>query len=67
MYQALKVLTFLIKYDKTSNNRCVERGWVYKTAVTYENGVIFQHFEYINQFKIYKIEEKRINTNGKSV
>lgn len=39
-------------------------------AVTYENGTIFQHFGHTEQFKFYKIEDKKIvstqivDTNG---
>lgn len=41
-----------------------------KIAVTYENGLIFQHFGHTEQFKIYDIEDKKIvsseivDTNG---
>lgn len=41
-----------------------------KIAVTYENGLIFQHFGHTEQFKIYEIENKKIinsnivSTNG---
>lgn len=41
-----------------------------KIAVTYENGLIFQHFGHTEQFKIYDVEDKKIvsseivDTNG---
>lgn len=41
-----------------------------KIAVTYENGMIFQHFGHTEQFKLYEAEEGRIvsekivDTNG---
>lgn len=41
-----------------------------KIAVTYENGLIFQHFGHTEQFKIYDIEDGKIisseviDTNG---
>jgi len=41
-----------------------------KIAVTYENGLIFQHFGHTEQFKVYEIENKEIisseviNTSG---
>lgn len=41
-----------------------------KIAVTYENGMIFQHFGHTEQFKIYKVAENAVvhaevvNTNG---
>lgn len=41
-----------------------------KIAVTYENGMIFQHFGHTEQFKIYEVAENAVvraevvNTNG---
>lgn len=41
-----------------------------KIAVTYENGMIFQHFGHTEQFKIYEVAENTVvrtevvNTNG---
>lgn len=41
-----------------------------RLAVTYENGKIFQHFVYTEQFKVYDVEdgqiqkEEIVNTNG---
>ncbi len=41
-----------------------------KIAVTYENGLIFQHFGHTEQFKIYDIDDEKIisseviDTNG---
>ena len=41
-----------------------------KIAVTYENGMIFQHFGYTEQSKIYEVAENAVvraevvNTNG---
>ena len=41
-----------------------------KIAVTYENGMIFQHFGHTKQFKIYEVAENAVvraevvNTNG---
>lgn len=41
-----------------------------KIAVTYENGQVFQHFGHTEQFKIYEIEDGKlekssvVNTNG---
>ena len=41
-----------------------------KIAVTYENGLIFQHFGHTEQFKIYTVEDGKIvssevvDTNG---
>ena len=41
-----------------------------KIAVTYENGMIFQHFGHTGQFKIYEVAENAVvraevvNTNG---
>lgn len=41
-----------------------------KIAVTYENGLVFQHFGHTEAFKLYEVEEgeiksfKVVNTNG---
>ena len=41
-----------------------------KISVTYENGMIFQHFGHTEQFKIYEVAENAVvraevvNTNG---
>ena len=41
-----------------------------KIAVTYENGMIFQHFGHTEQFKIYEVAENAVvraevvNSNG---
>ncbi len=41
-----------------------------KVAVTYENGMVFQHFGHTQQFKVYDIEDGRVvseqvvDTNG---
>lgn len=35
-------------------------GHIMKTAVTYENGEIFQHFGHTEQFKVYNIEDGKI-------
>lgn len=41
-----------------------------KIAVTYENGMIFQHFGHTQQFKVYDVEESKVtdaqivDTNG---
>jgi len=51
------------------SNNTKERT-IMKIAVTYENGLIFQHFGHTEQFKVYEIENKEIisseviNTSG---
>lgn len=33
-----------------------------KIAVTYENGQVFQHFGHTSQFKVYDVEDKKIDS-----
>ena len=35
-----------------------------KIAVTYENGMVFQHFGHSEQFKIYEVEDGKITASG---
>lgn len=49
----------------------IKKGdFIMKIAVTYENGMVFQHFGHTEQFKIYNVEDGKIisseivNTNG---
>lgn len=34
-----------------------------RIAVTYENGDIFQHFGHTEQFKVYDVQEGKINSS----
>ena len=51
---------------------CVEKKGLseMKIAVTYENGLVFQHFGHSSQFKIYEVEANQVvssavvDTNG---
>lgn len=55
---------------QNTNLRLAERTRRMKIAVTYENGLIFQHFGHTKQFKIYNVENgdisssETVDTNG---